>query len=59
MEPKEKAEEIKSKFGELSNALIDEMLDNTNECRSRYRTNYDRVCIRQYWIEVRNELNAK
>jgi len=58
MSEKEKAMELKDKFGNLANSVIDELLDNTNECQSRYRTNYDRVCIRQYWLGVRDELNA-
>lgn len=56
MDEKEKAKELKEKFGDLSNLVIDEILDNTNVCISRYKSNYDMVCIRQYWLGVRDNL---
>ena len=37
--------------------VVDEILDNNEECKSRYRTDYDRVCIRQYWLTVKQEIN--
>ncbi len=57
MSEKDKAKELNIKFGELANSVIDELLDNNEECLSRYRNNNDRVCIREYWLGVRDELN--
>ena len=35
---------------------VDEMLDNNEQCLSRYRTNYDRICIKEFWLVVKEEI---
>jgi len=56
-EEREKAIELKEKFGDLSYLVIEEILDNNSKCIGHYKTNFNRVTIRQWWIDVRNELD--
>lgn len=40
----------------LALIAIDEILDNNEQCLSRYRTNYDRICIKEFWLAVKEEI---
>jgi len=56
MTPTEKAESVYEVFGGNALKVIEEILDNNEECASRYKSNYDRVCIKQYWVDVQHKV---
>ena len=67
MTPKDKAKELIVNFSDVglitsteakqcALIAVDEILDNNEQCLSRYRTNYDRICIKEYWLEVKQEI---
>lgn len=46
----------KTKAKHCAIICVDKMIDNNEECVSRYKSNYDRVCIREFWQGVKQAI---
>ena len=68
MTPKEKAEELMDKIfndtyhiksddaKQCALIAVDEQIDNAEICLGRFRTKNDMIQVRDYWRQVRNEI---